>query len=161
MAIRTDGIKLSNLYLRDGSNTLVPLNEAYIGDMVGKDTVSSEQLGSFLLKVNNFMTGGSGDGTVAIPDVNNFHLKKDNNEISLIYKEPESTNEISLGTFTDTDTLYNYHIEITEDEQDADQKYLTLTESVSGTRESVSLPKEGQKLSFTVESGLGKFSIQE
>lgn len=148
----TDGIKLSNLSLRDAGNTWRNFKDWYIGDLVtGNNTptaTTSINIGDFLSNREGYVTtDGSGNlvyrtetnsNVTTIPSVNTLRLKKQGDSIYLQYKNNSNAWE-SLGSALDLDTDTTYTLTL---ETDGNTNYIRLVDSKGVKGERIELPNQ-------------------
>lgn len=149
-----EGIKLSNLHLRDGNGKWWSLGDAYIGDILGGD-VTAEQLGNWMKKVSN-NSGGS-------LDIDKLFFQKvpgQNSTLQLRYDTGDNTSvlitEVSISEI-DTNTKYSLEKQnLTESGVTGD--YLVFTSTDYPDSPTKILLPTGSECEFEASEGTGYFN---
>lgn len=146
----TAGIKLSNLYLRDGNNLWHSLKDAFIGDILGLDSVEDENLENFFQNLENYT-----DWTI-------LELRFNDGKLSLWNKEKnQKLSEVSIGSGgsggSSTDTNTTYEIDIQKYVENDEEVYDIILIGSDGTRTSKRLPDQWHT-KFWAENGVGLFT---
>ena len=144
----TNGIKLSNLSLRDAHDAWSNFENWYIGDLVtGNNTPTAVTIGKFLKNREGYVKIDGGGNLVyrtetnskktTVPSTTNLRLQDEGDSIYLQYKNSSNDREnLGSASISDSDTTYTLTLENNEG-----TNYIKLTDS-DGKINSVELPEQ-------------------